>query len=378
MTRRDRRALWLALPMIVVIGLGASDCGGGDSGSGTTEPATDPGAGTPPVGAPTVVAIKIEVPANDSIILGSSVDANGAITADGGTVSPEVKVQAADGPEKSAQVSADRWTVSALDLPTSLGIVTARSQGEQDRVLVTRGSNIGGRPGQKFRLDWEPAAETAIREIAEGTLNRTLNATQLASFVTTVKSGVEAALLTRYADWEIELVQSDGSDVHTIRMLGNTGDIYGQSPFDCGNTELKQDSQVWVGTYRDSMLQVDRWAPMDRGDTLQQRIADVTQALARTSAHELGHSLGLVGQGIGDRCVWMRGCNHGHNCRDVDHAHDLADRFRQGKWIMDPGEFTTNHARLAEMSPANRNADRTPAEYNPFNSSYLSIVHPTP
>jgi len=39
---------------------------------------------------------------------------------------------------------------------------------------------------------------------------------------------------------------------------------------------------------------ISEWGPMQKSDPVAVRIEDVGQALGRTSAHELGHSLGLV------------------------------------------------------------------------------------
>lgn len=169
-------------------------------------------------------------------------------------------------------------------------------------------------------------------------------------------------------------------------MLGaSSATCFGQSPFDCGNRQPREVSEVWVGTYRRSMIlnfddRLAGWQPMDRSDSILTRIEDVAQALGRSAAHEVGHSLGLVGCLPDEGCAWMGGCDDFHNCeefqdrfsKEVPHLR----RFSSGQFIMDPGAKTTNWARLGEPLMKRRSQERSPATFNTFDRSYLRIVLP--
>jgi hypothetical protein len=73
----------------------------------------------------------------------------------------------------------------------------------------------------------------------------------------------------------------------------------------------------------------------------------------------------------------MRGCDQGHNCSALSEQFpSISSRFAFGQFIMDPGGKTSNHARIAEPFSQSRATVRTPAVFNPFNRSYLAVVHP--
>jgi hypothetical protein len=105
-------------------------------------------------------------------------------------------------------------------------------------------------------------------------------------------------LLRAYEGFDVTDASDDSADVHTLDLLASSDDFFGHSLYVCGNLQLHQQSDVLVGTYRSTMVtEFLLWAPMRKDDNLQMRIEDVAAALGRTSAHELGHSLGFVGSG---------------------------------------------------------------------------------
>jgi hypothetical protein len=320
--------------------------------------------------------ITIQQPETDALVLDTAVTASGDLEAPSG-VAPAVTVEVEGATPQPAVVTGSEWEAAGLALPSEVNKLTARSGQVSNTILVTRGDGLSQQAGQRVLIDWTSAAVEELKGIARDTLDQSLSEAQLTVFASAVQDGVLAVLASRYAEWDIEFATAPGPDVHTIQMLGLTGNIFGQSPYDCGNGFLQQSSEVWVGTYRSSMSQVDRWPPMQRSDPLDRRIEDVTQALARTSAHELGHSVGMVGSERLAPCGWMSGCHRGHNCDFFDQFHvGMVDRFASGRYIMDPGHLTRNHWRLAERFETGREPAREPAVFNHFNGSYLSTVHP--
>jgi hypothetical protein len=255
-------------------------------------------------------------------------------------------------------------------------------------ILATKGKDISKRPRQKVRFVWGAGVDAELDQIAAKTLNAALTPQQQAAFRLGVRTQTVVAFVRAYSDIDVEIVESDKDqpDVHTVQMMPNSGEIFGQSLYDCGNVDPHQNSEIWVGTYRSEMVDSfnsgtvtsSGWGPMAKTDSWQVRMVDVGEALGRTSAHETGHSLGLVGSISGQPCDWMRGCDGGHNCDQVDFDYPLARRFNNGWFVMDPGGKTKNNARLAEPSPTGRAVIRTPATFNAFNRSYFSIVHPKP
>jgi hypothetical protein len=271
--------------------------------------------------------------------------------------------------------------VASLQLNVGANVIEVGTADKTASVLVVRGSdNVARRPQQKVRFLWNEGVDEEIKKIAKLSLSAQLTDSELANFADAVKSRTVELFLGRYKGVaDIAIVGAGDDDVHTISMMDVDDALFGQSPFDCGNLVARQTSEVHVGTYRRQMTaNFDEWGPMQRSDPAAVRIEDVAQALGRTSAHEFGHSLGLVG-GSGDRvCKWMDGCDGGHNCDALDARNPLADRFKDGWHIMDPGGKTENNARLAEPSPTRRSTPRRPAIFEPFSASYLKIIHPLP
>ncbi len=340
--------------------------------------------------------VQIEAPTNDTVVLDSTVTVSGRVTnTDGASAGPlNITLRVGSTNQPPIPVNPDgTWSMSGVALPNGPTRLTATldSTGDSVRSVVTRGGGIGLRPLQKLRFHWSGGIDEELRRIAKGTLEPDPSPAQQTAFITGVKSRTVTVFRRAYqAVVDLEIVSAEANDVHTVLLLANSGNIFGQSFFDCGNLDPHQTSEVWVGTYADSMIESFEtgqtlpsgavrsrvWAPMQSDDPLQTRIDDISEALGRTSAHEVGHSLGLVGSGTS--CGWMRGCDGGHNCDQFDVDFPGTDRFDRGQYIMDPGGKTDNWVRLAEPSPGGRAPARDPATFNRFNASYFAIVHPVP
>jgi len=367
----------LLLFSVVLAGAGAGACNGPDSGPTPSPPPTaSTTASTTPVTIPVQPfsgELSIDAPPTDVLVMTSPVDVSGRAPAAAGGVA----VTAA-GTSVAATQTGEAWQAQ-VTLANGLNEVVARQNTLSSAILLTLGRGIGQQPPQRFRLAWEEGVDDELRAIARGTLDHPTNA-NVEAFVVGVRQLVPLVVLRAFEGFAVTEADSDGPDVHTISLLPNRGSIFGQSPEDCGSRTPRQTTEVWVGTYREEMVQsFDAWRPMQKTDSLPTRIEDVAEALGRTSAHEMGHSLGLVGSSLGAPCGWMRGCDGGHNCSALGEQFPaISNRFDFGRYIMDPGQRTSNHARIAEPLDGARASVRTPSVFNPFNRGYLGVVHPTP
>jgi hypothetical protein len=283
----------------------------------------------------------------------------------------------------TAKVVAGRWLVPKLPLKIGVNTIEASIGETAVAALAVRGEGVKARPPQAVRFLWNSGAEAELKEIARKTLTEQLTDAQLDDFAAKVKVRVVEVFKNAYAGAaDIRVVAAPVKNMHTISMLVLSPDgsnLFGRSPGDCGNKDLTQVSRVFVGQYRKSMTEkFHKWGPMKKDDPPEVRIEDLGQALGRTSAHELGHSLGLVRHATDSGCKWMDGCSKHHNCAafDLSHLAANANRFNDGWHIMDPGGDTLNNARLGEPFPDKRAAVRTPARFEPFSASYLRIIHP--
>jgi hypothetical protein len=324
--------------------------------------------------------ITVTSPESDSIVIGATTTIQG--------VSTDVsvcKVSVTRGAEKRLAEVEDgtgTWVVPDFPLALSLNKITVQAEPPQAGVgpmvfFVTRGKDIEKRPRQRVALAWDDDTDAELEAVARGTLDAQLDDAQIRTFINTVHAAVPEVLTRAYrliAD--IELVVQGGENVHTVRFKGVDSGFYGLSPGDCGNRDLAQESEVFVGTYRDQIVgSFSEWKPMKKDDALDVRALDLAHALGRTAAHELGHSLGLVAdQGP---CVWMAGCDGFHSCFALQQIHSGLSRFGGGFFIMDPGPRSANQARIAEVTKAMR-ASRRPARFSHFDQNYLAVIHPVP
>jgi len=326
--------------------------------------------------------IHISKPENDKLVMSPTIDVEGTGTPEGAIVTLTI-----NGSTLNASVTAGHWRLTGLGLNVGANVIQAQIQDKMTSVLVVRGTdNIQRRPAQKVRFLWNSGTDDEIKLIAQQSLDAGLSQGQLIQFANSVKNRTVEVFRARYAGvGDIQVVSSDGNDVHTIALFSLSSGLFGSSPFDCGNRRLKEVTRVFVGTYRSQMTQptdaagfISGWGPMRRSDAIEVRIEDAAQAFGRTSAHELGHSLGLTGEATDSECRWMDGCDGGHNCDAFDVRFPLANRFDSGWHIMDPGPKTLNNARLSEPDPLTRAAQRKGPIFDVFAGSYLSIIHPLP
>lgn len=283
-----------------------------------------------------------------------------------------------NGKQVPVAVTADTWAATNVALTTGLNTIVAAAGAAKQTLTLTRASNISAhKTGQVIRIDWEPGTDDELRKIAAGTLDATLDDAALTLFANRVKNRFGELLFARYATTgDITVVSATAaSDVHVVSMRAlDANGLFGESPLDCGNTKLAQTSKVYVGTYRAEMVDhLDDWLPMRKTDTVDVRVEDVAHALARTAAHEVGHSLGLVAEK--GNCSWMNGCGGAHSCAVFQKSNVGVNRFNFGHFIMDPGPDTSNHARIAE-AVKDRSPQRMPAEFCDFDRTYLEIIHP--
>jgi len=334
--------------------------------------------------------VRISKPEPDQVVRSHQLVLSGHAVAEDGPnmVSISRKLSSAANSTEIAQAMLDGngdWTATVPLVPgTQLLVVTLA--GATDQILVTRaGDAIGRQPPQKVRLQWvngtdeKQQVDRQIRLVAERTLDPPPAEPQLSAFVDDVKGRVRQLFVERFQGVaNLVVVDQDGPDVHTVNFLATDDGLFGQSPFDCGSVSRNEATEVHVGTYRRSMSNLGQWKPMQRGDLPSVRAEDLARCLARTAAHEVGHSLGLVGDPAVPawKCLWMRGCEEGHNCFSITDTFDIADRFDDGWYLMDSGPRTTNRARLGEEFESRRSLVRRAPVFNTFNRSYLQIVHP--
>ncbi len=322
---------------------------------------------------------RIDFPVNDTIVTDDSLTVTG--TANPAPNGTQVDLAVEGAATYKTVVVAGKWMIQNVNVPDGTSVWSAAIKNEKHEIVVVKGKKIQNQAVQKIRFMWGNGVDEKLQELATSTLEVALGADELEAFVTGVKAKAAAVFLRAYSGFNVTLVNNDGPTVHTVFFLDFTGDIFGRSPYDCGSLVNRQESQVWVGTYTEVISSffadpILGWQPMDKNDSLHQRIIDIGEALGRTAAHEVGHSVGLVGSIVGTPCGWMRGCAGGHNCDEMDNRQPLINRFDGGFFIMDPGEKTANNARIAEALRTERSLVRKPAAFNRFNRSYLQIVHP--
>lgn len=317
---------------------------------------------------PAIAAAQLTIvrPANDTVVNAKNTPVSGGGVANGSSVAVTV-----GGTTKTVTAGSGGWTSPNRPLAKGDNVIRVRSGTTTVRTLAVRSHSLAARGRQQVFFQWDAAVDEQLRRIARGTLTPVPSGAQLATFVTRVRARTQEVFADRYSPFDIQVVAATGPNVHTIHMTAISDSIFGSSPPDCGSIRPGQTSTVHVGTYRASMVNgLSNWRPMQRTDSLDTRIEDVGQALGRTTTHEIGHSLGLVG------CGWMKGCEGGHNCSSYDANQGLANRFDHGRHIMDPGGKTFNHFRIAEPSASSRATARQPSRWETFGRSYLSIVHP--
>jgi hypothetical protein len=290
----------------------------------------------------------------------------------------------------------DSWKVSGASLNIGANLITARSQGKHVSIIAVRGSDadVIARPSQKVRFLWLPETDDELRGIARESLSKQLSSEDLNAFVATIKKRVPELFAQVFANSDVTVVEGGAEPASTITMFFHAIGAFGYSEVDCGDAIPNQAVEVHVGSVRFNirmgLVEGDSafdWTPLSKDDSASVRAEDVAQILARTSAHEFGHTLGLVGKD--GACAWMDGCGS-HSCpdtkahlKDPDDGTPLVHRFDYGWYLMDKGEDSPGRTRVGERDvsitnreTATRLKPREPARFDQFDSSYLSIIHP--
>ncbi len=327
--------------------------------------------------------LDIQKPENDRLTMSSAVDVEGSGSPDNSAVQVT-----ANGKTYRADVLAGKWTAKEVALMVGANMITVQLGDKTRQVLAVRGAdNVATLPSQDVRFLWKNGVEDELRGLAVGSLDNVPTTNELNAFVDQVKARTIAVFEDYYKGIaDIKVVANNSGSAHIIYVVSINAGEFGNSPLDCGNRHpASEATRIYVGALRREMTQqsgpdgfILGWGPMRRSDSLSIRTEDVAQALGRTSAHEFGHSLGLVGGDDDSACIWMGGCDGSHNCAAFDFKYPLAHRFGGGQHVMDPGENTLNNLRLAEPDPAKRSSRRAHAIFSTFSASYLQIIHPVP
>ena len=318
--------------------------------------------------------LTIQEPRNDSLTSESMISVGGT-----GASNAVVRVRVGNKPAVSAEVDGPLWSANVV-LADGLNEVIVTSGQKTETVLVTRATMFVEPKRQKVFLRWSAAATEKVKEIAVGTRTATLTPQNQVVFANSVKQRTRAIIAQNFSQFGIDIVDAvaeGDEETHTIDFLPDAwSKTYGNSPHDCLNSKPKQTSNVYVGTFRNEMVNhFDDWKPMAKSDPIERRIFDVAHALARTASHELGHSLGLVTPDGPSTCAWMLGCDSNHTCQNPLSL-PLARRFADGRYIMDAGNLAKEFTRIGEKNAQARVTPRVPATFNAMNTNYLLLIHP--
>ncbi|QSQ21249.1 hypothetical protein JY651_39650 [Pyxidicoccus parkwayensis] len=262
--------------------------------------------------------------------------------------------------------------VNVLDGETKRSTGSGTVNGPIDDFILERKNDLFANGSQPVFLDWSTAGlDAEIKAIATSTLSTPLTPAQQAAFVADVKTGIRNFFTNAYANVAVTLVEAPGTGVHTVKFLVGTGcNLFGESPGDYKNTNKTQTTKIYLHTFRcvmeDRLIST---TPAELTDSVATRVEDVSTAIGRTVAHEVGHSLGLTADGE----AYLHGCEGFHNCEAYDDAHP-ADRFDVGHHIMDAGPKSELFARIGQSNP-NTRSKKTPY-FEKYGKSYLQIIHP--
>jgi hypothetical protein len=286
-----------------------------------------------------------------------------------------------------AQVRNGIWELARVPLVEGPNVLRAATANALSVALVVRATDGTSRRRvpKKVRIVWEEAAEDELKQIAVATLKGPFMEPDLGTFVNIVKERVDTLFSEAYAKFNITLTHDDDPATAVIAMMGFNGDFFGKvdPPYLCEEPSPPKDAQVHVGTFRvqldageDSNGFINGWGPMAMTDSLELRAEDIAHALARTAAHELGHTIGLVGEPTSSTCKWMSGCDGYHSCPNFRVEDVRPGRHANGWHIMDAGGVNTlNRARIGEELP-NARSKRRPSVFDPFSASFLSLTYP--
>jgi hypothetical protein len=322
---------------------------------------------------PTQVSAQILVPQPDRIVISAEITLSGE-SPPNVVVSLNPGIQVGQQLRRATMTAQDRWEIHAVKLDPGLNTITVNIDGKPFPVVVTR-AEIVSRPPQEIFFQWRSSVDVTLQAIAAGTLDPPPSAAEQVQFAADVMARTEKLTIAAFAGvGNVLRVSTTGANTHTVRLSGGIGSGYGQfdTTFDCLNSAPDDFSRVFVGYVADRMINdLSSWLPMNkREDCLAERVEDVAQVLARTTVHEIAHSLGLVGDRNGSQCQWMRGSDAGHTIPDDPPG---VTRHGNGLFVMD--EVPAPHFRLGYLTQV-RTDERLPIVFCDFNRSYLGLLLP--
>jgi hypothetical protein len=216
--------------------------------------------------------------------------------------------------------------------------------------------------------------DNLMRQIAVATLEPDPSPAQLQAFPEAVRTSLREYFDLAYFGNNVVRVPANGPNVHRINFdsVNIMPNLFGNSPINFNNTNKTQTSNVFVTTFKTSVVdenQLIAGTPAELSDTMAQRAGDIGVLIGRTAVHELGHSLGLVVEGAN----LLKGCEGSHNCLAFDDANPLANRFDVGHFVMDPGPRSLFFARAGFANQTDRNPRQLPV-FNNYNKSYIGHI----
>jgi hypothetical protein len=376
----------------------------------------------------------------DMIVAQTSQNVSVSMSSDQGRVDGEVELFVDGMSQGTGQTVGGSFTFSNVQLSPGAHVLSGETRRMVDGTLVTgeiTPRRINVRPDlspqgrQEVMFDFQPIADTRLREIAVGTIGRTLSEAELDQFVSGVKARAREFFSKLYEPFNVVLVDQPtaaGGGVVTVtfeerdeRIASNpyATTIAAPNPDapdqlvefldnlvagipDYNNQRKTQSARVFMGVIKEALVDQNLLfseTGASPGDSLEERIRDLGVALGHLAVHEVGHTLGLVAQdnlveetaakngipvelalelaaqrGVPNPLPDLEGCYEGHGCPDVDDADRLADRFGGGYYIMDPGELAPLHTLLGFADEHSR-AEKLPM-FDVFSASYIAIIHP--
>lgn len=325
--------------------------------------------------------VRIIQPSNDVIVTSNKIDIRGTGSPDGATVN--VKVGSV--PFKPI-VSLGKWEIRGVSLNEGKSVIVANLAASSHSILVIKPPlELVRRPTRSVFFDWRPGVDSALIEIANKTLSKSIPPERERAYVNKIMELVSKIFAAAYKGVDIVMASSGNPPATIIQIVpeSSVDNYFGltSGSLDCGDEIPTKYITLFVGTFLERITELGKgakgdvlgWEPMKIDDSLETRAEDIAYALGRTSVHEVGHSLGLVGE---NACKWMDGCNGSHLCPTFNSTFPFVERYGGGFHIMDGGSDTPPFARIAAHSISIRGPSRKPSIFEPFSSSYLMITHP--
>ena len=313
--------------------------------------------------------IEIIKPTADSIVQGDSIHVELEVhDADANPVEMSVG-------DHSVALTQDgnRWTTRIDNLSHGVHELFVQCGDSEASCVVTLAPVLVPQGKQHVWLCWCDGADLVLQKTLQSTLSAELTDDELSEKAAAVRERITHVIERAFLEFNLEIVeQFDANTCHVvIEFVGDDTGYYGvfEGAGDGSNPKV---ASVFIGTFHNSMRTkslLERWSPMHPDDSPDERVIDLSEAIGRTAAHELGHVFNLVSMQHANR----------HNSPDSEFSFGV-DRFESGRYIMDSaesGQPVFKFTRIGETSAEMRSA-REPAVFNAFNHSYLSQFLPMP